>query len=178
MTEITLPPDVVPIPVKAIGDIPDITPDDDASIFRIVGRGPLRLVDGDNAGVRACTHPRYVLDDEWMTVTCDVCKERLEPYAVLRANAGYCAKIRRERMLTEQAEWRFLAASCRDMLKRSCFKNDPERDHLRGSTYFYGKDSLAAMRALHKQLEQRVRAARDERREKRLADRRRPRAVP
>lgn len=145
---------------EALPEIELQPPDADKPLFTIVRRGPLTLLNSaaaaDAAGVRPCSHSRFFLDDEWMTVTCAECKQRVEPYAVLRFNAGIIEKSQHERRMKEHAELRLLQSGIREMLKRSCF-TDEERDRGRRETYFVGgKYDLAYFRQVHTTLQNRV----------------------
>lgn len=56
---------------------------------------------------RPCDHGRFVLDDEWLTVTCGECGERLDPYAVLRRHAVWWEEFAHREARAEEAEKRF-----------------------------------------------------------------------
>lgn len=47
--------------------------------------------------IEPCSHPTYSLDDQWNTVHCAKCKERLDPYVILRSHAHYWERLVRAR---------------------------------------------------------------------------------
>src|SRR5690606_10949010 len=83
-------------------------PEGGEPLFTIVRRG-----DTPPPNVRACPHPRYLLDEEWSTVTCGRCGERLDPFAVLLNYAVWWQRFDNHRAVVEQAERRLHIAELR-----------------------------------------------------------------
>lgn len=151
---------------EILGNIPD-------DLFRVVERGPLFLHDPRNDGVRPCDHRKYVLDDELVVVRCADCKERLEPYAVLRRYAEWFDDLKRMRDNAQHSRWHATGQRIRNMLDRSCF-TEAERDDYRRRTHLYGKGALEEIQRIEKEVEDRVNAARQQRASRRVASEKAP----
>ncbi len=131
-------------------------------LFRVIARGALSLI-GDDKEIRPCEHPRFILDDGMLTVTCGECKQRVEPYAALRTYATWWIALERKRADAEHAEWSRLVQAIREMAKRRMF-SDAERETIRRNSWAYGKGSLQEMRELHAELTKRIHRAKQARR--------------
>lgn len=139
--------------------------DDQPPPLRIV-RGPLGLLSNDDTCVRPCEHPRFILDDEWKTVTCGECRQLVDAYSALRMYAKWYQRIRREHEDTQHAEWALLAADVRKMLKRRQF-TDEERTSIGRESHTFGKDSLETIRKVHAEISKRVSESKSEGRRRR-----------
>lgn len=77
--------------------------------------------DGDT-----CRHLRYFLNEEWSTVKCVECGERLDPFAVLMHHATWEVRMDNRRVEVERAEEWMLRESLR-RLRRLVDTTDDER---------------------------------------------------
>lgn len=155
---------------RTTGDAPDIEHVDDepSSPFRIIERGPLRLIDEGIAGMRPCDHRKaqMILDDDLNSVVCSRCKGLVDPYIALRRFAEWSVDIERERAHLRRERWDFLRMQIIAMLDRKQF--DDERDAIRRSIAFYrDESSLDAIRKLHRTISDRVAGDRHARVERR-----------
>lgn len=73
-----------------------------------------------------CQHRVYVLDEDWSTVTCDACGEKLDPFAVLMHHAVWEERMDGRRHEIERAEEWMLKESLR-RLRRLVDTTDEER---------------------------------------------------
>lgn len=71
-------------------------------IFKIVRHESDLRDAGPN--VRPCPHGEYVLDTQFMTVTCGLCHQRVEPFAALLTYAEWGERWRNQAAFAEQAE--------------------------------------------------------------------------
>jgi hypothetical protein len=120
-----------------------IEPGDDggAATFRIIrriggARGEQHELGSDDAGVRPCAHPRFILDERWSTVTCGECKQVVDAFSALMRYAEWSEQWRRDRGLAEAAEQRLQITVLRSLARKRCF-TDEERRELNGAIQNY-----------------------------------------
>lgn len=83
-----------------IGRIHPVSSDSDKPEFEIIRRDAFREPEKD---VRACAHGKFILDEQWATVTCGLCREKVDPFAALMYYAlNYEATRREHQRLIEQ----------------------------------------------------------------------------
>lgn len=87
---------------------------DEPPTFQIVSRLDVRV----DEKVRPCEHRSFIMDEKWKTVTCESCKERVDPFAVLLSFATWYKSIDHKRKIQEEAERSMLATEARALLKR------------------------------------------------------------
>jgi hypothetical protein len=87
---------------------------DEPPTFQIVERRTIS-VDPD---VRPCEHRRFLLDEKWKTVTCEACKERVDPFAALMSFATWYKDLEHKRQMQEEAERNLHRAHARQVAAR------------------------------------------------------------
>ena len=83
-----------------IGKILPAKSDTDKPEFEIIRRAGFKEPDAD---VRPCAHGKFILDEQWSTVTCGKCREKVDPFSALMYYAlNYEATRREHQRLIEQ----------------------------------------------------------------------------
>jgi hypothetical protein len=84
---------------RIVGVIHQAKADDEKPEFTIVRRD---LYPGQNE--RKCEHGKFILDEQWATVECGLCGERVEPFAALMSLATHWQRIEQARYRAIEAE--------------------------------------------------------------------------
>jgi hypothetical protein len=88
--------------------------------------------DAEAPDVRPCAHPRFILDERWMTVTCGECKAKIEPFAAIMVYADWWERHKQQAMMAQMAERRLYIAELR-RLSRLRGLTDDERKEVRAA---------------------------------------------
>lgn len=105
------------IPAKTEGEKPT---------FEIVPRGRWNRPEPD---VRPCEHSRFILDEEWATVTCGTCREKVDPFAALLWYARiYESRIKHEFQRVQEAEKNLHAEELRRLSKLRDASEDERKE--------------------------------------------------
>lgn len=120
--------------------------------FTIVGR---RSGEAPPANVRPCPHPRFILDDEWNTVTCGKCGERLDPYAALRSYADWWSEFEFRRTMAESASKDLYADLLRQLARRRG-ATEAEREEIRELVGMRQFRPLEELKDAHRRIERAI----------------------
>lgn len=82
-------------------------------------------------GVRPCEHGRFILDEQWATVTCKDCGEKVDPFSALMWYARNYQEVRRERERMLEAKKGLMIAELRRLSKLRD-ATDAEREEIAG----------------------------------------------
>ncbi len=132
--------------------------------FEIIRRSGVASPDED---VRPCEHGKFILDEEWATVTCGKCKQRVDPFAALM----YYARFYQERIA-----WRFreLESSEKSLhqaelkrLSRLRDATDEEKREISGLTDWHSKATLDDLREAVQRIGRAIQTRKMEKRMKR-----------
>jgi hypothetical protein len=142
-------------------------------LFQVM-RGYHAYGSDEMAGVRPCAHPSYILDPDWMTVTCGECKERLEPFAVLIKYSEWWSEMDHRRDHAEAAAYRLNVAQLRHWSRIGFLTNEEKaevdqwlKSKLWSWSPAYQKEAEELTERFDKLAKERRETARQERQQKR-----------
>lgn len=123
--------------------------------------------------VGGCQHEHFELDDQWKTVTCTDCGERLDPFAVLAAHARWWRQLERKKLSADAATRTMITENLR-RLRRLRDVTDLEISQIdellhRGDGVTL-QELSAASRRIEGSAQDRAREIRDARRDKAKAE--------
>lgn len=105
----------------------------------------------EDAGVRPCAHPSFILDERWATVTCAECKERVDAFSALIRYAEWWEQFQHRRAMHEQAERSLHHTRLRTLARHRCF-SDAEQAEMLDATQS-GRLGLPELRELVRRME-------------------------
>jgi hypothetical protein len=97
---------------------------DEAPTFQIVSRLDVRV----DADVRPCEHRKFILDEKWKTVTCEACKDRVDPFAALLSFATWYKQLEHKRQMQEHAEANLLRQTAAALRRRRGLTDEEKAD--------------------------------------------------
>jgi hypothetical protein len=118
--------------------------DDGSPVFEIIRRDHWMQ---PPEGVRPCDHGNFILDEQWATVTCKKCNEKVGPFAALLYYARNYQEIKREHARLRDAKKELMFAQLK-RLANLRDASDAERREIREAVRSPGKLTVEESEAM------------------------------